>query len=859
MGRPFLADALSVAWWRTRQGTRISGSMRPVLRSAVLAASLLTACKGASSSQQGGGQAVARVEIAPVAVLLTTVGQTRILGAKAFDAQGGEVTSAVAWSSSRPDDVSVGPDGSLVAKRLGSAQIFATAGGIQSPPALVVVAQPAPGALLVTDAQVVSVAPPVLAAGEVPGVGTRYEVRLTGVTPAPATGTVVLGSETAPVAGRVVSTRVDAGALVVTLALAPLYEVLDAYHLDLSIDLAPYQVIAATAATGLRAWSGQRSLEAGAPPLADVVPKLVEPFKPADCTGGFTVSMFKKNVGLGIENGLHLVVKDDKDPGNPPSYSKLALAGSLALTGTVEIGLDASVSATGTCIAQVKVDLPVFGWLSALVMPGVRLGAGVQLNAKLTAATATLGVTGKYGLTTEFGWECGPIPLTCHGLSTLDQLNELTPKVEAPRATGMRVDVSAQVFALVGLDLVFFKGLGGDFAIAEARVGPKQSGNKLAREDDQAHEAATRSNYDLVVLGTLEPGSGLQAAIKKIIDDEAVGVTLKSEFTHPLSESPNGAFSVDRVRAGLNQKVKFTVDLVPKSLNYLGLDYNVDSIHFRRKTENGNSYDEIPALTIQPSASNQSHFTVDWTPTQADSGKNDIAAFVRTTLPVLPDLEIADDSRKQVEVLPFCQPAAVAGGFPMSSAQALVQQAVSGCGGTLKHVEVRTFAGVGGGTMTRTATAQVQLTKDEEASAPTVWVLRPTGTWSFEESGNIGACTVTIAPFGGTWTPQPPLGSGPGAILLYVFAEPYRYEGDISLTDSTGDYVYFNEVWSCPEPEGTHTQVVYFGPSNSFDLFRVGSDQQFDAGPSGTALQGSYQSVDQANSSTDSYEWNLSL
>jgi len=119
--------------------------MRPAFGLVLLAASPFPACKGTSSSQ-GGGQSVARVETAPVAVLLTTVGQTRVLGAKAFDAQGGEAKAAVTWSSSRPDDVAVGLDGSPV-----------------------VVAQPAPGAVLVTDVQVVSSR----LEAEVPGEPTR--------------------------------------------------------------------------------------------------------------------------------------------------------------------------------------------------------------------------------------------------------------------------------------------------------------------------------------------------------------------------------------------------------------------------------------------------------------------------------------------------------------------------------------------------------------------------------------------------------------------------------------------------------------------------------------------------------------
>lgn len=803
--------------------------------SALVAVALLSACTAAAPAQPapdggapiltvdaGSAHGILRVEISPVSVLLTTVGQTRALTARAVDAGGAAVAVPIAWSSSSSDDVAVDAAGQLTANRLGSAQIFAEADGVRSAPALVVVAEPAFGALLVTDSQVISVEPPVLAEGEVPGVGTQYDVRLVGVAPAPQPGTVILASETAPVAGRVVSTRDDGGVLVATVALASLPDVFSAYHLDLSIDLAPYEVTAV----------------APAAPVAKVLPdeSPIKPFEALGCTGSLAASIFTKMITLGIENELKLVIKDDKDAGNPPKYSKLALTGSLAMSGKVEVGLNATLAATGTCIAQAQLKLPVFGWLSVLVMPGVRLGAGVELTAKIQIAKATLGVTGKLGLSPEFGWECGPAPIACHGLTKVEPLVDVKPEVVVPSTTQMQVDVSGQFFALVGLDLVFLEGLGGSFAIADAKIGPKQSGKALAMESDQASEAATRSSYDLVLLATLEPGSGLKAAIKKIIDDDAVGVSLKSELSVPLSDSPKGTFTVDKTRAALGTIVKLTVDLDPTTVNYVGLDYNVDSIRFRRLRDGSTTYDEVPELTIPITASNQTHFEKSWMVTQADVGKNDIAAFVRTTLPILPDLEIAEDSRKQVEVLAIC----AAGKLP-----------AAGCGGTVKHTRVDFD-----GTRTVIATAQIDLVKDDEASAPTVWLLRPVGTFTYEEHATVGDCSVTVAQVSGSWTPQPPFGAGPGAVMLYVDSEPYHYEGAIFVEEANADLLYVDEVWVCPE--GTTIQHTYV---DGFRVFKVDFDQNLDAGADGKTLQGSYQLIDEEGvpSSTDTYEWNLHL
>ena len=802
--------------------------------SVLLAVFLLDACKAAAPDQPadggsaiqptdagalpatpdaGSAHGILRVQISPVSALLTTIGQTRALTARAIDAQGADVAVPVAWSSSSSDDVAVDAAGQLTAMRIGSAQIFAEAEGVRSAPALIVVAEPAPGAVLVTDSQVVSVEPPVLAEGEVPGVGTQYDVRLTGVAPAPQPGTVILASETAPVAGRVVSARDDGGVLVVTLALASLPDVFSAYHLDLSIDLAPYEVTAVAPATAL------------AKVPADESP--IKPFEALGCTGSLAASIFTKMITLGIENELKLVIKDDKDAGNPPKYSKLALTGSLALSGKVEVGLNATLAATGTCIAQAQLKLPVFGWLSVLVMPGVRLGAGVELAAKIQIAKATLGVTGKLGLSPEFGWECGPAPIACHGLTKVEPLVDVKPEVVVPSTTQMQVDVSGQFFALVGLDLVFLEGLGGSFAIADAKIGPKQSGKSLAMESDQAFEAATRSSYDLVLLATLEPGSGLKAAIKKIIDDDAVGVSLKSELSVPLSDSPKGTFTVDKTRAALGSIVKLTVDLDPTTVNYIGLDYNVDSIRFRRLRDGDTTYDEVPELTIPITASNQTHFEKSWMVTERDIGKNDIAAFVRTTLPILPDLEIAEDSRKQVEVLAIC--AGSGGAFAASSSSGdRATLPAAGCGGTVKHTRTDLD-----GTRTVIATAQIDLVKDDDASAPTVWLLRPVGTFTYEENATIGDCSVTVAQVSGTWTPQPPFGPGPGAVMLYVDSEPYHYEGQIFVEEGNADLLYVDEVWACPE--GTTIQHTYV---DGFRVFKVTIDQNLDAGPDGKTPAG---------------------
>ena len=170
---------------------------------------------------------VASVTIDRTTVFLPGIGQSATLHVSVVDEQGSLVNVPITWSSSRPEEVAVDRTGRLVAARIGSALIVAEAGGAKSAPAFVVVAEPRAGALLVTDAQVVAIGPALgLPPGTPADIGTQYQVRLAGVSAPPVTGTVVLATETAPVAGKVVATTQDGQTLVLTLELAPLYELL---------------------------------------------------------------------------------------------------------------------------------------------------------------------------------------------------------------------------------------------------------------------------------------------------------------------------------------------------------------------------------------------------------------------------------------------------------------------------------------------------------------------------------------------------------------------------------------------------------------------------------------------------------
>jgi hypothetical protein len=552
-----------------------------------------------------------------------------------------------------------------------------------------------------------------------------------------AAGTILLASESAQVAGKVVSTRDESGTLVVTLELRPLHELLGRYHIDWDLEVGPYAEDDALAPV----------MAPGSPPAAlrqRSAAAVLRPFTAASCEFDFEASLSKKTISLSPSSSLRWTVAETRDdPNQGPTYVKHALVGAFSLTGNVEVGLNAGLSVSGTCLAQLPpIRIAAFGAVSVLVMPAVRLGVGIELSGTLTVATGTVGISGKVGVQPEIGWECGPAPLPCRGLANLSEIREVTPKLEAPSIHGMKVELHAQVFALVGLDLAVLGGLGGYFGIAEARIGPKQSAT-LAFEDDQAHQGDSAS-YDLKLSGSIGPGPGLSAAIKKVIDDDSVSVDLRFRRDLDLSESPKGTLTVDKEKAGINEQVKLTVDITPPTASYVGIGYNVVSNPDLPEEARRGRVRAGSGSGDRSSASNQTHFEKVWKPKEADLGKNELAAFVHTEVHdtgVLPLLEIADDSRKQVEVQAVC----LSGLRSARGAPALVSQQQQGgdctVNGTLRHVVT---TGTGAESTTSTGQGSVKFVQDETSSSGSQIVFRPdsSSTCSVVIDGSQGGCTV---------------------------------------------------------------------------------------------------------------------
>lgn len=670
-------------------------------------------------------------------VLLSAAGESAQLTAQPFDAAGAPSAGPVTWTSSAPDKVSVDAAGHVVALGIGSAQIFAESAGIRSTPTLVIVARPQTGALLLSDAQVVSVAAPSApASGVSPGVGAQYEVTLRGVA-APTPGTVVLGVETAPVAGKVVATRQEAAGLVVTLALAPLYQLFDAYDIRLSIPLADFGFEEVPDRAALKParvlWgegSGRPRALAAARPL-----DAFEPFKAFKCDASIKPQLIGAPIQLSLENKLNLILEDR------PGYSKHALEGSAAIVGNAGLKLKAGFKGSGRCDAQGQIKLPILGWFSALVMPAVRFGLGAELEGEILLVQGELGVEGKVGFAPVLGWECGGATPACRGLDDVTLLNEFKTKSKIPSQNDMQAKISGQFYVVAGLDAAILFGTF-NAGIVEARIGPKQSFD-LAWEDDQAARPDYAASYDLKLEGIVEPGNGLKKAIEAVIGDDSTTVSFKWEGAKDLSESPKGSLSIDKATVRPDAAVNFTVDLDQKTVAYFLLDYNVVGVELYRKREDELEFTSWKSMSLI--ATNKA--TYRWTPTAADAGKYEFAAFVNTKVPV-PLLEVKPNSVQPLEV--SCFPGPSVKGAPRARAASAGPQGSRRPQGTACVDSWTGTASVVGRTPgvpldNITSTSNVTWTFDRVDEAGNI-VYTPSGTFDLAFNFITFGCNTTLVP-----------------------------------------------------------------------------------------------------------------
>jgi hypothetical protein len=508
---------------------------------------------------------VARLEVTPSAVVLTAAGQTRKLSVRAFDANDVEVPDPqLVFTSNRPGDVSASADGTLAASvAVGSALITVSSGPVSAAPLLATVAELAPGAIAVTDDQVVGAPEPVDPTA-VAGPDFRYRVSLTGVgSPAPGTPIVGLGSQ--PVGGRVVSAVANGAQTDLVLEVGELSSLFSNLTIDLSYTPEQTLRFMQQAAGDHRKQAASNKRIAG----------LVKDFCKADVSG----VPLSGDLSLKVDPSVAIDVSVDL---KNATLQKLLIqaAGTVDAAGKVTLALGAALNGAVTCkVPLYKIPVPIFGVVSFFVAPVVPLEARLKLAATVSGNLFSVGAD----LTQRAEFAMGLLYTDADGLKPIDSLTLHEPKVKTTMNDPLESTVRAKASAFFGLGSgVALGNVIAALDVLDLNVGPEIEA-KFGLPFDAAQDPIYKTGYELKGKVALGPGDQIKEALKKLLgSDKIVSFSVKL-VEKSFAKSPQKSSLVadkDQYQAG--QTVNFDLRLDPATVDFPVLGYNVGQLQVRR-------------------------------------------------------------------------------------------------------------------------------------------------------------------------------------------------------------------------------------------------------------------------------------
>lgn len=611
---------------------------RPRWRSllAAIALATLAACSGGGGDNDDDTTPVdppvtavpARIEIIETGLLLTERGQTRLLHARVLDASGATIEAPVSWSSSDSGRLSIDSSGLLKAEAAsGSSQIVATTGTLHSAPLLAAVVGVADDTLLVDDSQVVRGAVETDPDAE-PGIDNTYTVIVSGVA-APEPGTLVVGTGSEPVAGRVVSTRTRPEGIELTLTLAPLNELFPGLEINQVFDLsqAPVDIPDGIAADYEIAREGNTFSFTPRASAADaLVAKVGAAAGTSTLARGCEVFIpdFREGSPLPISilapPALRVTINPSLDVLYTEARGLERLLVRASPVATVEGGLNIVAAFEGK--VECKADLftfrvPVGGALSMIISGLVPVGVSLEIGGKITVAT--MGISFKNE--TRFN---GRVGLECNGDCSFvaeagDLTNTITPTLNLPGIEDLRLEPSVLASATVGASLgnPLLKSL--RFNAFQAKAGPRLFGS-FAPKTTQLADPLYKSNYRIFAEFRAGLGTGIEGLAKLFNIIRLTGLEFLSQVD--LAKSPTGVLSADRASFVTGDVVRFELDLDSEAVSFLG-DYNVKEVVLMRRSGGLN---EVSRITAED---DQTAFRFDFTaPNAGEVGE--FSAFVIT-------------------------------------------------------------------------------------------------------------------------------------------------------------------------------------------------------------------------------------
>jgi len=607
---------------------------------AALAAVIAACGGGGSSNTEAPAAVVATVEIRETGVLLQQTGETRQLSAVARDAHGNELDVPIEWSSGKPAVIGVDAAGKLSAtSAAGSSQIVASAQGVRSAPLLAVVTQPAAGAVLVSDAQVLG-EPVETDPNSAPSLANTYRVTLSGVAP-PALGTLLVGTGSKAVAGRVLAVDTSvAGQTTVTLGLVPLPELFPNLLLDEVFDLSIGPVIYSDAV--LAHYTVER--------VGNTHTFTPKPAVPQDASRQHALARAigtRRQLGpLDCDDSAITGLIGDPPPlpvqlSTPPLFT-FTIHPMLEVRHTLEekrwlvkatpeisaeIGVKAALVFEGklNCTIELFVfPVPVGGALSLLLGGLVPIGAGFEFGGKITLASLELMTKVEAKAAAEIGLVCAGDDCRLHTLLDPTFTDKETVTLPSTGLGGVRVEPSFAVFGTVEAEIGSARWRSWRFEAFKTQFGGKLEGN-FATKAAQIADTGYQSAYKL----SLEGKAGVGTDIDELLGALGLANFAMPEYTLslPLARSPAGVVSADRASFAVGDTVNLKAVLDPTT--FLGL-YNVDRIEWVHQAGGTQT-----TVATQTASSGQTEFNHALAAASA-SAAGDYYAFVITGLPGLP-------------------------------------------------------------------------------------------------------------------------------------------------------------------------------------------------------------------------------
>lgn len=569
------------------------------------------------------------LELVPSGIILPSAGAAQQLSVYRVDPAGQRTAVSATFESSDPSKVSVSSNGVATAVTgIGSAQIIAHVGLESTTPVVALVATPAAGALLVTDAQIDGEIIPLDATAPIT-IGWRSHVRLKGATPV--AGQMVINTGSQPVGGKVISVTPVDSVVDVVLELVPLSTLFSAINFQERISLAGAQERIALPRTARRDLEdfdvGVFSCKAKG--QVSSIPVRVENLS-------YSVNP-NLNYEIGTTGGTHLVV-----------------SGTLAPEVKLRPVIIGTVTGAFSCRAKVKdIIVPIGGALSQFFGAIIPYGVGFKIDAKGQTDAARFDIELQGDVDVTFGPDCRGECRLVNEIES-DATGSFVPTL--PPLLNGTAEVKVEAFTWAELHVGSPLSGNAQFNTMEVEAGLQQS-VFVASSTQQAFDSTLAAHFDLDAVLEARSGDDIAAAAGLI------GITLPPlEATReiPIARSPRGSFTAtpgdpasgDATQLG--EQVTFTIDL--NSADYLGAPA-VDDVEIRwvQEDENGDSVlaPGRPGCTTLHGTAGQKQFSCNTDFLREHEGKQKFYAFVHAKMfgvdfPV--PLEVASNSLVTLDV-----------------------------------------------------------------------------------------------------------------------------------------------------------------------------------------------------------------